>query len=91
MGTTMASALASIVVAHYEKQYLAKLQQQPLLWKRYIDDVLTIWPYSKKNFLEFFRNLNFAHSSLKFTMEISYIFIQFLDVTISKGIPVNKI
>ena len=54
----------------------------------YIDDVLTIWPYSKKNFLEFFRNLNLVHPNLRFTMEIhvsyvSCIFIQFLDLTIS--------
>ena len=86
MGTTMAPALASIVVAHFEEQYLAKLQQQPLLWKRYIDDILTIWPYSKKEFLEFVHNLNLVHPNLRFTMEISYISIVFLDLTISKGI-----
>ena len=86
MGATMAPTLASIVVAHYEEQHLATLQQQPLLEKRYIDDVLTIWLYSKKEFLEFFHNLNLVHPNLKFTMEISYISIVLLDLTISKGI-----
>ena len=86
MGTTMEPALASIVVAHYEEKYLAKLQQQPLVWKRYIDDVFTIWPYSKEGFMEFFNGLNLVHSKLRFTMEISYVSIQFLDLTISKGV-----
>ena len=41
--------------------------------------------HSKEDFLEFFHGLNLVHSSLRFTMEISYISIQFLDWTISKG------
>ena len=86
MGTTMAPALASIVVAYYEEEYLAKLHQQPLVWIRYIDDVLMIWPHPKEDLVEFLHGLNLVHSNLRFTMEISYIFIQFLDLTISKGV-----
>ena len=86
MGTTMVPALACIVIAHYEEEYLAKLHQQPLVWKRYIDDVLTIWPHSKEDLMEFFHSLNLVHSNLRFTMEIPYISIQFLDLTISKGV-----
>ena len=47
MGTTMAPALASIVLAHYEEEYLSKLQLKPLLWRRYIDDILVVWPHSR--------------------------------------------
>ena len=85
MGTMMAPALASIVLAHYEEKSLDQLYYKPLVWKRYIDDVLTIWPSSKQDFLNFFNGLNFMHPNLKFTMEISYISIQFLDLIISKG------
>ena len=85
MGTKMAPALASIVVAHYEEKYLESLHQRPLMWKRYIDDILVVWPYSKRDFITFFNGLNCMHPKLKFTMEISYISIQFLDLTISKG------
>ena len=53
MGTTMAPALASIVVAHYEEEYLDKVSRQPIVWKRYIDDILVVWPYSKEDFLVF--------------------------------------
>ena len=84
MGTTMAPELASIVVAHYEEQYLNNLYRKPLVWIHYIDDVLAIWPYSKDDFLEFFNGLNLFHFNLKFTMEISYVSIQFLELTIFK-------
>ena len=58
MGMTMVPALASIVVAHYEEKYRNQLHQKPLVWKRYIDDVLTIWPYSKLDFQNFYNGLN---------------------------------
>ena len=38
-----------------------------------------------KILLDFFNGLNFVYPNLKFTMEILYISIQFLDFTISKG------
>ena len=68
MGTTMAPALASIVVAHYEDKYLESLQQQPLVWKRYIDDVLVVWPYSKVDFKKFFDGLNRIYPFQFFTV-----------------------
>ena len=86
MGTTMAPALASIVVARYEEEYLDSLQQKPLVWRRYIDDVLTVWPYSRQEFSVFFEGLNRMHPNLRFTMEISYISVQFLDLIISKDL-----
>ena len=81
MGTRMAPALASIVIAYYEEEYLQSLQQQPLLWRHCIDDILTIWPYLKGDFLKFFKGLNLAHPILKFTIELSYISVKFLDLT----------
>ena len=86
MGTTMVPALASIVVAYYEENYLESLQQRPLLWRRYIDDVLAIWPYTKMDFQNFFHNLNLIHPDLRFTLEISYTSVNFLDLTIYKGL-----
>ena len=65
MDTMMAPALASIVVAHYEENYLDSLYQKPLVWKHYVDDVLTIWPYSKQDFINFFNGLNLVHPNLK--------------------------
>ena len=79
MGTTMAPALALVVVAYYEESYLENLQQRPLLWRRCIDDVLTIWPYTKGDSQKFFRNLNLVHPDLRFMTEISYTSVNFLD------------
>ena len=56
------------------------------MWKRYIDDVLAIWSYSKQDFVEFVKGLNLVHPNLRITMEISYICIEFLNLTISKGV-----
>ena len=86
MGTTMPPALASIVIAYHEKNYLESLQQRPLLWRRYIDDVLAIWPYTKVDFENFFHNLNLINPDLRFTLEILYTSVNFLDLTISKGL-----
>ena len=55
------------------------------MWRRYIDDILVVWPYSKVEFFKFLEGLNRVHPNLRFTMDISYISIQFLDLTISKG------
>ena len=86
MGTKLAPALASVVVAYYEEEYLDTLRQQPLVWKRYIDDILVIWPFSRDDFSWFFFGLNnCVHPKLKFTMDISFMTIQFLDITIYKG------
>lgn len=90
MGTTMAPALASVVVAYYEDMYLESRQLLPLVWRRYIDDILAVWPYSTGDFLDFFDGLNRVHPNLRFTMEISYLSIQFLDLTISKGFNVLR-
>ena len=43
MGTTMAPALASVVVAHYEDKYLESLHRRPLVRRRYIDDFFKIF------------------------------------------------
>ena len=69
----MAPTLASIVV--YEEEYLAKLHQQPLVWIRYIKDVLMIWPHPKQDLVEFLHGLNLLHSNLRFTMDTSYIYL----------------
>ena len=70
MGTMMVPTLMSIVAAHYKEKYLNNIYQKPLVWKRYINDVLTIWPYSKPDFFNFFNSPNVVHHNLNFTMEI---------------------
>ena len=43
MSTKMAVAFAVIFVAHIEKQLLAISPHKPLIWKRFIDDMFSVW------------------------------------------------
>ena len=42
MGTKMAPAYANLFMAELEEGLLENYPTQPILWKRYIDDVLSL-------------------------------------------------
>ena len=85
MGTKMAPSYANIFMAELEETLLKNYPKQPLLWKRYIDDVLCIWPGPQQELTCFIHYLNEAHPTIKFTHESSTHSVDFLDVTIYKG------
>ena len=43
MGTKMAPSYANLFMDRFERAFLAQEPIQPLIWKRYIDDILCIW------------------------------------------------
>ena len=85
MGTKMAPAYANLFMAELEERLLENYPTQPILWKRYIDDVLCLWPGSQEDLDKFMDYLNKAHPTIKFTHECSQTSIDFLDITIYKG------
>lgn len=85
MGTKMAPAYANIFMAELEEQLLDSYTTKPILWKRYIDDILCIWPGPPEDLANFIRYLNEAHPTIKFTHECSKKSVDFLDITIYKG------
>ena len=85
MGTKMAPAYANIFMAELEEGLLRNYHTTPILWKRYIDDILCIWPGPPDSLKEFIRFLNRSHGTIKFTYECSETTVDFLDVTIYKG------
>ena len=85
MGTKMAPAYANLFMAELEEKLLENSPTDPLLWKRFIDDILCIWPGSKESLKEFMDQINKAHPTIKFTYECSNTSIDFLDLTIYKG------
>ena len=85
MGTKMAPAYANIFMAELEEKLLDNYTTKPILWKRYIDDILCIWPGPQSDLKQFIDYLNKAHPTIKFTYESSYNSIDFLDITIYKG------
>lgn len=85
MGTKMAPAYANLFMAELERELLADSPITPLLWKRYIDDILCIWPGTPDSLREFIDQINSKHNTIKFTYEASQQSIDFLDLTIYKG------
>ena len=85
MGTKLALALVLVVVAHHDKEYPDVLHQ-PLVWKRYIAMYWLFGHIPGTTLTGFLFGLNnCVHSKLRFNMDISFISIQFLDITIYKG------
>ena len=85
MGTKMAPSYANLFMAELEEKLLRHSTTDPILWKRYIDDILCIWPGSQQSLDAFIEYINKAHPTIKFTCESSPQTVDFLDITIYKG------
>ena len=73
-------------MAELEEKLLKNYPKKPyILWKRYIDDILCIWPGPPSELDHFMQYLNQAHPTIKFTYENSAKSVDFLDLTIYKG------
>ena len=85
VGTRMAPSYANLFMDRFERAFLAQEPILPLVWKRYIDDILCIWPGTRSELDSFLDRLNKAHRTLRFTWSISDERIEFLDLNIFKG------
>ena len=85
MGTKLAPAYANIFMGKLEQSVLSASPLKPSYYRRYIDDILILWPHSENDLNTFILSLNNFHPSIKFTSEISNDKITFLDVDIFKG------
>ena len=77
LGTKVAVAFASIFMARIERQILSQSCIKPLFWKRYIDDVFSLWNTSLDKIESFVKKANNFHSTIKFTAEMSETEIMF--------------
>ena len=62
-----------------EREILRQSCKKPLVWKRCIDDVLSLSNTSKEEKEKFLEKVNTFHSTIKFMAEISETDITFLD------------
>ena len=85
MGTKMAVSFANIFMAEIETKLIQQSDTKPREWKRYIDDVFSLWDCDRKNVERFIYQANKFHPTIKFTAEISENKITFLDTTVFKG------
>ena len=90
MGTKMAVAFANIFMGEIEKQILNKSADKPLAWKRYTDDVISLWHTSRDVVKKFIEQVNKRHPTIKFMAETSCTDATFLDTTIYKGQRFNN-
>ena len=71
MGTKMAVAFAKIFMTTIETEIIRLSPNKPLLWKRYIDDIFSLWNIDKKDIASFIELANNHHPTIRFTAEIS--------------------
>ena len=86
MGTKRAVAISVIFKADIEKRLLMARPCKPLVWKRFVDDIFSLWDISFKEVYKFVDFANTFHpTNIKFTCEISSECAVFLDTEVFKG------
>ena len=90
MGTKVAVSFANIFMSAVETEIINKSKIKPLEWKRYIDDVFSVWDTEREEIDQFILEANRHHPTIKFTAERSDIETNFLDTTVFKGKRFHK-
>ena len=85
MGTEMAVAFANIFMAKIQGAILRQSNTTPIFWKRFIDDIISMWDTSRYKIEEFLLKANSFYPTIKFTAEISETETIFLDTIVYKG------
>ena len=85
MDTKMAVAFANIFMANIKTKKISQSKPKPIEWKRFIDDIFSLWESDKKEINLFIEQANKFHPTIKFTAEISENEKSFLDTIIFKG------
>ena len=68
-GTKMAVSFANIFMANTETDVLSKTVFKATVWKRYLDDIFSLWDLSKPDIETFIQQANSHDRTIKFTAE----------------------
>ena len=83
MGSPISVVLAELVMQKIEEEIMNNPPCPPLVWKRYIDDVITILP--RDNVPTFLNYINSINDNIKFTAESEALFqLPYLDLLLKK-------
>ena len=85
MGTQMVPAYANFFMSELEEAILDNSPTDPILWKRYIDDILCIWPGAQERIQKIHRFTKQIPPIYQIYIRSSPTEKQFLDITIFKG------
>ena len=80
----MAPNFADIFMAQIENTIITHAPKalRPLLWKRYIDDIIITWQHGEDSLIKFIEHANSIHDTIKFEDEYSRTKVNFLDTII---------
>ncbi|XP_063616051.1 uncharacterized protein LOC134789349 [Penaeus indicus] len=82
IGASVSVAIAEIFVHASIEGKRQKLEKQPAVFYRYIDDIFGIFTGTEAELLEYHQELNKIHPDLKFTVEYSKKELPFLDTMV---------
>ena len=75
MGTKMAVAFANIFMADIEPKMISQSKTKPIEWKRFIDDIFSLWDSDEKGINLFIEQANKFHPTIKFTQNWKLIYV----------------
>ena len=81
----MAPNNAILFMSELEEKILETSSLKPLVWWRYIDDIIFLWEHGEDSLKTFLDHLNQAHPTVQFTSDYSDTSINFLDVKVSRN------
>ena len=82
IGTKFAPPYACIFMDRLENEFLDTQILKPLVWLRYIDDIVFIWTDSEEELKKFMGELNSFDTNIKFTYVYSDKRVSFLDLQV---------
>ena len=86
MGTKMAVTFANIFWPTLKHNLIVSQSiVKPSVWKRYMDDIFSLWDTCKHDIERFIWQATSYHPTIKFTAEISNAEASFLDTVVYKG------
>ena len=89
MGKRWAPSLADLYMANWEKKLELECNSRgilfPDLWKRFLDDIFTIWVQDLESWNTFLQVANNLDPNIKIVATVSETSLDFLDTTIFKG------
>lgn len=85
IGTRVAPSYANLFMSDFEQNFLKTYHTQPILWRRFIDDIFVVWPGPPDTVDQLLEDLNSAHNTIKFTAKTSTSKAVFLDLVVYKG------
>ena len=74
MGSKMAVAFANVFYGSGKTEILNLTALKPLIWKSYINHVVSVWKVHKYQMMQFIEHANKHHQTTKFTAEIFIIY-----------------